>query len=422
MAAVPFWSSTPQNELMAALTQPRPTADIQPTHQTPPLSPLLVGLLATNAGAAVASLYYSQPMLGVLGSSLHASERVLGWVPTLTQLGYAAGILLLAPLGDRLDRKKIIIAKGVALILSLLLAAIAPTISVLLVASFAIGLSATMAQDVVPAAATLAPESSRGKVVGTVMTGLLLGILLSRVVSGAVAEWFGWRVMFVSAAASIALVWGALWRKLPSFKPTTTVAYRELLGSLGQLWQRYPSLRQAAVAQGLLSIGFSAFWSTLALMLHGAPFHIGSAGAGAFGLAGAAGALAAPVAGLVADKRGPGLVTRIGAGLVMATFAAMSLVHFQSPQAQLIFLAASAVVFDLGIQASLIAHQTIIYSIDAGARSRLNAVLFVGVFVGMAIGSAVGGMLFAQYGWNSVSILAFGTALVALAIRLRSRR
>lgn len=378
----------------------------------------LVLLLATGAGLAVAALYYSQPMLGVLGADIGASARAVGFVPTLTQLGYALGILLLAPLGDRYDRRRIILMKAAVLCVALLLAGAAPSIAVLLIASLVIGLSATLAQDIVPAAATLAPEASRGKIVGTVMTGLLLGILLSRVVSGFVAEHFGWRTMFIAAALSIALIGAAAWRGLPRFRPTTQLSYGALMGSLVKLWKRHGALRRATFAQALLSIGFSAFWSTLAVMLHGEPFHLGSAAAGAFGLAGAAGALAAPIAGRIADKRGPELVTRLGASLVLASFGVMALAPWMQPHAQLGLLVVGAIGFDLGIQASLIAHQTIVYSIEPAARSRLNAVLFVGMFLGMAIGSALGALMLAQWGWMAVVGLAAASAAGALVVRL----
>ena len=401
-------------------------SSIQPAHATAEgaapaahdLPASLVLLLATGAGLSVASLYYAQPMLGVLGADIGASGRAVGFIPTLTQLGYALGILLLAPLGDRFDRRRIVLAKAAVLCAALLVAGAAPSIGVLLAASLAIGLAATMAQDIVPAAATLAPEASRGKTVGTVMTGLLLGILLSRVVSGFVAEHFGWRSMFIAAAASIALVGAAAWRGLPRFRPTTHLAYGALLGSLATLWSRHGTLRRAAFAQGLLAVGFSAFWSTLAVMLHGAPFHLGSAAAGAFGLAGAAGALAAPLAGRLADRRGPEMVTRLGAGLVVVSFAAMGLAPLMPPHAQLWLLALAAVGFDLGMQAALIAHQTIVYGIEPGARSRLNAVLFTAMFIGMAAGSALGALALAQWGWVGVTGLATGTAAAALAVRL----
>nr|WP_240655916.1 MFS transporter [Paraburkholderia phosphatilytica] len=384
------------------------------------LTPRLVLLLAAGAGLGVAPLYYSQPMLGVLGADTGASARIVGLVPTLTQLGYAVGILFLAPLGDRFDRRRVILVKAASLVAALLLAALSPSIGLLLVASLATGIAATLAQDIVPAAAMLAPQAHRGKVVGTVMTGLLLGILLSRVVSGCVAGELGWRATFGLAAASVAAIGVASWRGLPRFAPTTTLPYGALLASLAQLWRGHRALRRAALAQGLLAIGFSAFWSTLAMMLRGAPFHLGSAAAGAFGLAGAAGALAAPLAGRLADRRGPELVTRLGAALATLSFAAMGFMPLLSPHAQLALLAVCALGFDLGFQTMLIAHQTIIYGLDPVARSRLNAVLFVGMFIGMATGAAAGSVLLAQWGWTAVTVLATTMGLAALTVRLCS--
>lgn len=392
-------------------------SNMQKTNETP-LSGALVVLLASGAGLAVASLYYSQPILGVLAADMGATQREVGWLPTLTQLGYALGILLLAPLGDRYDRRRIILGKAVALVAALLLAAMAPGISMLMVASLAIGLSATMAQDIVPAAATLAPEAHRGKIVGKVMTGLLLGILLSRVASGFVAAQFGWRAVFFAASVSVALIGLASWRGLPRFHPSTTLSYTALLRSLATLWSQHAALRRAAMAQGLLSMGFSAFWSTLAVMLHGEPFHLGSAVAGSFGLAGAAGALAAPLAGRLADRRGPERVSRLGAILSASAFTMMALTPLAAPVVQLAMLAIGAVVFDLGVQAALIAHQTIVYGIAPQARSRLNAVLFVTMFIGMAAGAAMGSQLLSHWGWSSAMVMAALTALGALAVRL----
>jgi len=402
--------------VMSVIQSP-PGTDSPPQEQASP-SPGIVLLLASGAGLAVASLYYSQPMLGLVAATTHASPAVAGLVPTLTQLGYALGILLLAPLGDRYDRRRLILAKAALLCAALLLAACAPGIITLLGASLSIGLTATLAQDIVPAAATLAPAARRGKVVGSVMTGLLLGILLSRVVSGFVAEHYGWRRMFFAAAVSLALLAVTLWRYLPSFEPTTTLRYSALLGSLAQLFRKHAELRRAALAQGLLSLGFSAFWSTLALLLGAAPFHLGSSAAGAFGLAGAAGALAAPIAGRRADRYGPEGVTRWGAALAAVAFGAMALLPWLSVTGRVWLLLASAVAFDFGIQAALVAHQTIVYRIDPGARSRLNAVLFVGMFTGMALGAASGSVLLARGGWLAVTVLATVAALGALIVRL----
>ncbi|TDR82697.1 MFS transporter [Paludibacterium purpuratum] len=401
------------------------TTEVLPAEEAPaisqtaahPLSRALILLLAVAAGLSVACLYYSQPMLGVMAGDIGASSRAVGLIPTLTQLGYALGILLLAPLGDRHDRRNIMLVKAMLLVLALLLAALSHSLAALLPASLMIGLMATMAQDIVPAAATLSPEAARGKVVGTVMTGLLTGILLSRVVSGLVAEQFGWRTMFFIAAGSIVLISLAIRRFLPHVRPTTTLPYHALLASLWTLWRRHDALRRAAIAQGLLSLGFSAFWSTLALMLADAPFHLGSAVAGAFGLAGAAGALAAPLAGHMADRRGPEVVTRIGAGLAIIAFALLSLATTWPATAQLIALGIGTVLFDLGVQASLIAHQSVIYRIDPAARSRLNAVLFVGMFIGMAAGSVSGSWLLASHGWLGVTGLAAVASLAALGVR-----
>lgn len=379
----------------------------------------LTALLAAGAGLSVASIYYSQPLLGVVGAELQASTSLVGWIPTATQLGYAAGLLLLGPLADRFDRRRVILAKLAALAFALLLAAAAPSVGALLVASVVIGITATAAQDFVPAAATLAPSAHRGKLVGTVMTGLLLGILLSRVLSGAVAAQFGWRAMFGVAALAVAGIGYTTWRWLPAFAAQPGLDYATLIRSLGDLWRSQPALRRAAIAQGLLGLGFSAFWSTLAVMLHGEPFHLGSAAAGAFGLAGAAGALAAPVAGRIADRRGPLLVVRLGATIAAAAFLAMALGTLLPVRGELALLVVGTVLFDLGVQGSLIAHQTIVYGIDPAARSRLNAVLMTTLFVGMALGSALGSLLLARQGWWGVMALAAAAAIAALLVQAR---
>ncbi|HZY17822.1 MAG TPA: MFS transporter [Ramlibacter sp.] len=379
----------------------------------------LMLLLAAGAGLSVASIYYAQPLLGVVAADLAAPPWLVGWIPTATQLGYAAGLLFLGPLADRFDRRRVILAKALALVVALLLAAAAPSVHALLAASALIGITATLAQDFVPAAAALAPASSRGRLVGTVMTGLLLGILLSRVLSGLVAEQFGWRAMFVAAALAVAAIGGASWRSLPAFPPSATLGYGALLRSLGTVWRQHPALRRAAVAQGLLGLGFSAFWSTLAVMLHGSPFHLGSAAAGAFGLAGAAGALAAPFAGRAADRRGPLHVVRLAAAVAAAAFLAMGAGSALPPTWQLVLLAVGTVVFDLGVQGALIAHQTIVYGLDAAARSRLNVVLMTVMFLGMAAGSGLGSLLLAHGGWTAVMVLAAVSAIAALGVQAR---
>ena len=385
------------------------------------LSRALVLLLASGAGLAVAAIYYSQPILGILAGDLAANPSQTGLIPTLTQLGYALGILLLVPLGDRFDRRSLILLKSLLLAAALLACGLLPDMPGLLGASLIVGLCATLAQDIVPAAAALAPEAQRGKTVGTVMTGLLLGILLSRVASGFVAEQWGWRSVYWIASGSILLFAAAAWFGLPRFAVSSEMHYGHLLHSMAVLWRRHAELRRAAWAQGLLSLGFSAFWSTLAVMLH-ERFALGSAAAGAFGLAGAAGALAAPLAGRLADKRGPELVARLGAGLSMLCFAVMGLGSFLPVQGQIGLIIAATVGFDFGVQATVVAHQTLVYGLDPAARSRLNALLFTGMFIGMASGAALGSLALARWGWPGVVGLATLAALASLVVRLSGRR
>ena len=377
----------------------------------------VVFILAIGAGFSVASIYYAQPLLPLMGADLHLSIEGMGMVPTLTQAGYALGILFLLPLGDRHDRRTLILIKSAALALFLFGCSLTGQLHSLLLASLMIGMAATMAQDIVPAAAILAPQGKQGKTVGTVMTGLLLGILLSRTVSGVVGEAFGWRVMYQLAAVSIAFIGVVMWAVLPRFAIHSTLSYPGLMRSMEHLWRRYPALRRAALAQGFLSIAFSAFWSTLAVMLLDR-YHLASAVAGGFGIAGAAGALAAPLAGNLADKLGAGKVTQLGAMLVTASFALMFLMPALGTHAQLALIAISAVGFDLGLQSSLVAHQNLVYSLEPQARGRLNALLFTVVFIGMALGSALGSKVYAVAGWQGVVALATVCGAVAVFIRL----
>lgn len=380
---------------------------------SPSPSPTLVTLLAVGAGLAVAGIYYNQPMLGTLADSLGASPARIGFIPVATQLGYAGGIVLFAPLGDKLDRRKVIVVKAVLLTVALVLAGVAQGVLWLTAASLAIGLLATVAQDLVPAAAAVAAPASRGKTVGIVMTGLLLGILLSRVVSGAVTEYVSWRAVFLGAACVMALFAATAARVLPSFPPTVRASYVSLLGSMTALVRDVAPLRRAAMTQGLLSVAFSGFWSTLALGLAAPPFGLGSVVAGSLGIAGAAGAVAAPIAGGLSDRRGPTAVIRFGAALTVIAFVGMAVFG-----RSLVVLVAGTIVFDLGVQSCLIAHQTIVYAQDPAARSRLNAVLVSAMFLGMSSGAFVASRIFVGFGFSGVCAMGAVAAGGALLLRL----
>lgn len=382
----------------------------------------LIFMLALTAGMAVASLYYCQPLLALLGNDFHLNSATVGTLPTLTQAGYALGLLLLIPLGDKFDRRRVILIKGLALAAALAFTAVSPGLAPLLLASFIVGITATMAQDVIPAAAAMTDSSQRGRIVGQVMTGLLTGILLSRVISGFIGEWFGWRSVYLAAAAGMLLVTILLWRALPRFTPSSTLSVGQLYRSLFSLLVKYPSLQKAALAQGLLNAAFSAFWTTLALMLFQS-FHLGSSAAGLFGLAGAVGALTAPLFGKAADHFGPQRMTRIGALLTSVSFllmlAAGSWIHSSW---YLPILAILTVSFDMGVQMCLISHQTIIYNTAPQAMSRANAILLAGVFIGMTSGSFVASQLFGLWGWQAVIAFATLSSTLALLLRLLPER
>lgn len=394
--------------------------DVLKSAEIKPLSRETIFTLATGTGLSVATIYYNQPLLGLMAQDLQASVSSTGFVPTFTQVGYALGILLLVPLGDKFNRRYLILLKSLLLSLALLICSLMPTLEGLLLSSLAIGILATMAQDIVPATAALAPVEHRGRTLGTVMTGLLTGILLSRVLSGTVGEYYDWRFMYELASLSILLIGFRLWWLLPDFDVDTKLSYPALLKSMAGLWAKYTDLRRAALSQGLLSVAFSAFWSTLAVMLY-TEFQFGSAVAGAFGLAGAAGALAAPLAGAIADKQGPERVTQLAAALVALSFAAMFLLPLLPTNGQIALILLSAIGFDLGVQAALIANQTLVYGLEPPARGRLNALLFTSVFIGMATGSALGSAALAEFGWTGVISLATLAALASLLVRLKTK-
>ncbi len=387
------------------------------------LSRPLVWLLALTSGLAVASLYYSQPLLSDLATDLSANALQVGSLPTLTQMGYALGMLLINPLGDRYNRKQVIVVKGIALVMALALTGAASGLTFLMLASFIMGVMATLAQDVVPMAAQLGSEKNRGQIVGTIMTGLLGGILLSRVLSGAISEFAGWRVVFYSASGAMALVTFALWRMLPDTRPTTDLSYGQLLKSLAQLFVAHRSVRQSTLTQGLLAMSFSAFWTTLSLMLKDSPLALGSGIAGLFGIAGGCGVLMAAKFGKLADRVGPLLLTRIGAAMVFAAFALMLGIHNLALDFRLELgaLVALTILFDLGFQMSLICNQAIIYAAAPNALSRVNAILIVGLFIGMSAGSYVASLLYAQYAWVGVTAFATICALSALLLRCTAK-
>jgi predicted MFS family arabinose efflux permease len=379
-----------------------------PPVRHPHYSRATLWLLATIAGVSVANIYFNQPLLGDFRASFPDDARLIGAVPASTQLGYALGMLVLAPLGDRFDRRLLILLQLAALGAALVAAASAPTLAVLIAASLAIGIVSTIAQQAVPFSAELAPAAERGHAVGTVMSGLLLGILLARTVSGFVAQYFGWRAVFgASVFATIALAVVVIAR-LPKSQPTSTLTYGKLLGSMWHLTVESRALREAAFTGGALFAAFSIFWSVLTLLLAGEPFHMGPQAAGLFGIVGAAGALAAPLAGKSADKRGPRAVISLCIGLV-----GLSFVVFAFSATSIAGLVIGVIVLDVGVQAAQISNQSRIYALKPEARSRVNTVYMVAYFIGGALGSGLASLAWQAMGWTGVCLA--GLAATGLA-------
>ncbi|TWF58568.1 MFS transporter [Neorhizobium alkalisoli] len=367
--------------------------------------------MAAASGIAVANIYYNQPMLGIIEAEFQ-HQPITGFVPTATQLGYAIGLLFLLPLGDILQRRRLIILQFLVLAAALVLAAIAPTAWSLIAASLAVGASSTVAQQIVPFAATLATPEKRGSTIGTVMAGVLSGILFSRTLSGFVGEHAGWREMFWLGVPLALAAAGLMYLTLPDHRPNSLMPYGKALHSLAHLWKRERALRSAAMMQAALFGSFTAFWTILALYLQTPRFNLGADVAGLFGIVGAVGVFAAPLAGRMADRNGPHFVVLLGAILAVVSWAIFGL------WASLIALVVGVIVLDFGIQSALVSNQHIVYALDHEARSRLNTIFMTAMFLGGAAGAALATAAWSYGAWPAVSILGAALAMIGLVVRL----
>ncbi|KQQ48467.1 MFS transporter [Methylobacterium sp. Leaf125] len=352
--------------------------------------------LTLIAGGAVANIYYNQPLLGLLVGEF--GERAALWVPTASLVGYGLGILGLVPLGDSLSRRSLIIGQTLGLAVALLAAALSPNLACLALSSLVIGILASAAQQAVPFAAELAPDATRGSVVGQVMTGLLTGILLARTASGLVGAQYGWRAVFFAAAVVALGMAGIAAATLPKIPQTRPLRYRALMLSILHLVRSQPVLRRSSLSQGLLFASFNAFWATLALLVEAPPFNLTAAGAGMFGVIGVAGAFVAPLSGRFTDRRGPRPMVVAGALFVVAAFAVL----WAGGAGSLIAVGLGVLLIDIGLNAALIATQTRVYALVPTARGRINTVLFTVMFVFGALGAFAGSQAFLMAGWSGV--------------------
>jgi predicted MFS family arabinose efflux permease len=377
--------------------------------------PRVFFLMATATGICVANLYYCQPLLGAIGADFHQGVGETGWVPTLTQAGYAFGMLFLVPLGDMAERRKLAVAFTLAAALCSALLALASHFPLLLAASFFLGLSTMTPQILIPFAANLAKPEERGKVIGTMMSGLLLGILLARSVSGFLAA-FGWRFLYGLVAAVLALLALTLAFFLPKAEPTYRGTYRGLLRSIAEIAREQPVLREASFFGAMLFGAFSAFWATLIYLME--DLGRGPAAVGLFGLLGAGSALLSPVVGAWMDRTNARVVTGRMIWLTALSFA----VYFFSSRA-LAGLALGVVLMDIGVQSGHISNQSRIFALLPHARSRIQTVYMFSYFVGGSIGSLLGAWGWDHYRWPGVCGAALGMlALAGLAYARGSLR
>lgn len=373
------------------------------------LSPTLVGLFALSAGAIVANIYYAQPIIELIAPAVRLSSGGASLIVSLTQIGYALGLFFLVPLADLLENRRLLIVTALTATASLLGAAFSATPGVFLLISLLVGLSSVTVQILIPLAAHLAPAESRGRVVGNIMSGLLLGILLARPLSSFLAQNFGWRAVFMFAAAMTLGTVGVIAMTLPRRVPEHTSSYGQLLASLWHLFSRFEVLRERALYQGLLFGVFSLFWTSVPLELS-QHYGLTQEQIGLFALVGALGAAAAPLAGRLADA---GHTQR--ASLFAMIVAAVSLLPGLIGGAHgVVWLGLTGVALDFAVQMNMVLGQRAVYALDAVSRGRLNALYMTSIFAGGAAGSAAASPLFHAMGW--AGIVLGGGVLVLITI------
>ncbi|MGE6577310.1 MFS transporter [Paenibacillus xylanexedens] len=377
-----------------------------------PVPTWIIFLLASACGLIVANLYYAQTVIGPISITTGLSSAAAGLIVTLTQIGYVIGLLFIVPLSDITENRRLVVLFLIVLVVALIAAAFSPTAVVFLTASLFIGIGSVVAQILVPYATYLTSEEQRGRVVGNVMSGLLLGIMLARPVASFITSLFGWQTVFVFSAIVITLLMLLLSRALPARQPEPTLKYGQLIVSLGTLFRTMPLLRRRAFYQASLFGAFSLFWTTVPLRLAN-DFGMSQQGIAWFALAGVGGAIAAPIAGRLADRG----LTRIltGAAMVIAA-ASFGLAYvFQSHSTfALILLVIVAITLDMAVSGNLVLGQRIIYSLGSEARGRVNGIFMSIFFVGGAIGSSLGSWSYANGGWSLTTLIGLIMPLLAL--------
>lgn len=376
----------------------------------PELTNLTLWIMTIATGLIVANLYYNQPLLEDITRTFHTTKAKAGQVSMLTQIGYAVGMFFLAPLADMVKRKRLMVIVFAFMVLSLIITATAQSINLLILASFLLGVSSMIPQLLVPMAAHLANPAERGKKIGVIMSGLLIGILLSRTFSGIIGEYFGWRAVFYIATGLMLVMWIVIGLFLPEVEPDYKGTYKSLMASLVDLFKQEPKLRLAALRGALCFACFSAFWTTIVFLLK-QNFNLGSDVAGEFGLVGAFGAIAAGLMGRLSDKMDAYKLSGITLALILVSF-----VIFYFSGHSIIGLIVGVIILDMGVQATHISNQSIIFALHAGARNRINTIYMVSYFIGGSVGTFIATQLWKNYQWNGVCITGGIISIVTLVI------
>ena len=402
-------------KITEAVSEARPPPALLDKSLRPPdVSSSAILTLAIACGLLVANIYYAQPLIAEIAKSLGLAVGAAGLIVTMSQIGYGLGLLFVVPLGDLVENRRLVLTSVALSAGALASAAFAPSAAVFLTCAAAIGLGSVAVQILIPLAAHLAPEAKRGRVVGTVSSGLMIGIMLARPVSSFIAAQSSWRVVFGVSAAAMVVLAAALSHLLPTRAPQTRMTYGELIGSMVHLVRETPILRRRAFYQGCLFFAFSLFWTTSPLLLAGPHYGLTQNGIALFALAGVSGAIAAPIGGRVADRGWGRPATAAAIALVALTMLASIFIP-QGSAVALALLVVAAIAIDFGVQANLVLGYRAIFSLAPDARGRLNGVYLSTAFVGGAIGSALGTWAYARGGWPLACSVGLAAPVVALA-------
>ncbi|MHB8884768.1 MAG: MFS transporter [Methylovirgula sp.] len=388
---------------------PAPTAS---SAQQPPVSFMMTFVLAVSAGAIVANIYYAQPLDGIIGAALHLPPWAVGLVMTLMQVGYGLGLAFLVPLGDLIENRRLIVAILLLNAAALFGLALTSTISAFFVFILLVGITSSAVQVIIPFSAHLAPARQRGQVVGNVMSGLLMGIMLSRPIASFVTHYGSWRLVFGLSGGLMLVLALVLSFALPSFPRHSELTYGKILRSLGPLLLNVPELRRRGGYQAALFGAFSLFWTAAPLFLAGPTFSLTQQGIGLFALVGAGGAFIAPLAGRMADRGWSRPAT--GCAMIMVLLAFV-LVAVGGAMGSMTVLVIGALLLDAGVALNLVLSQRAIYSLAADIRARLNGLFIALFFIGGAIGSALASFAYALGGWPATCFAGAGFAVLALA-------